>query len=116
MPTDPIPTGEAVPHGVIALDPGACPACLVCVRECPVWCITITSHDEPDASGDDRRPRTKTLLDKFEIDFGLCMYCGICVDTCPFDALSWQALPNYPADLAQGLKHGIAELDGWRQR
>jgi NADH-quinone oxidoreductase subunit I len=29
------------------------------------------------------------VLDEFTIDFGVCMYCGICVDVCPFDALAW---------------------------
>jgi NADH-quinone oxidoreductase subunit I len=33
------------------------------------------------------------VLDRFAIDFSLCMYCGICVDTCPFDALFWA--PDY---------------------
>ena len=27
------------------------------------------------------------MLDRFAIDGSLCMYCGICIDECPFDAL-----------------------------
>jgi ferredoxin len=26
---------------------------------------------------------------QFTIDFGQCMWCGICIDVCPFDALYW---------------------------
>ena len=33
--------------------------------------------------------RTRNVLDRFAIDYALCMYCGICVDVCPFDALFW---------------------------
>ena len=29
------------------------------------------------------------MLDRFAIDFSLCMYCAICVEVCPFDALHW---------------------------
>jgi NADH-quinone oxidoreductase subunit I len=29
------------------------------------------------------------VLDRFAIDYALCMYCGICVEVCPFDALLW---------------------------
>jgi len=29
------------------------------------------------------------VLDRFAIDWSLCMYCGICVEVCPFDALFW---------------------------
>ena len=29
------------------------------------------------------------MLDRFAIDFSLCMYCGICIEVCPFDALFW---------------------------
>ncbi|MFN8172940.1 MAG: 4Fe-4S binding protein [Candidatus Nanopelagicales bacterium] len=36
-----------------------------------------------------RRPRSVSVLDRFAIDYALCMYCGICVDVCPFDALHW---------------------------
>ena len=28
-----------------------------------------------------------SVLDRFDIDYALCMYCGICVEVCPFDAL-----------------------------
>jgi NADH-quinone oxidoreductase subunit I len=29
------------------------------------------------------------VLDRFAIDFSLCMFCGICIEVCPFDALHW---------------------------
>ena len=44
-----------------------------------------------------RRPRTVNVLDEFTIDWGLCMYCGICVEVCPFEALEWRSVTSVPA-------------------
>lgn len=82
-------------RGVIALDKGACTSCMVCVRECPTWCITLVAHQEK-VEEVGRRPKVENFLDKFEIDYSLCMYCSICVDSCPHDALFW-ASTNTPA-------------------
>lgn len=94
-------------HKSIALHPASCTSCMLCVRECPDWCISIEAHSEPDPDATQysnaRRPTTKNVLDKFTINFGDCMWCGICVEVCPFDALFWSQTPikssNNPADL-----------------
>ncbi|NLT31379.1 MAG: 4Fe-4S binding protein, partial [Propionibacterium sp.] len=40
----------------------------------------------------------------------LCMYCGICVEECPFGALEWAG--DHVGDVTEltGLRHGIDEL------
>ncbi len=77
-------------RGVIALLEDNCTSCMLCARECPDWCIYIDSHKETDPPGPDgARGRTHAVLDRFAIDFALCMYCGICIEVCPFDALYW---------------------------
>ncbi|MDQ5975046.1 MAG: NADH-quinone oxidoreductase subunit [Actinomycetota bacterium] len=100
-------------RGVIGLVASACTSCMICVRECPTWCITLGSHteqvDEPGA----RRPRSVNVLDAFAIDYGLCMYCGICVDVCPFDALHWSPAFDYSAVDRSGLRQGIERLESW---
>jgi len=98
------------PHARIALIAEQCTSCMVCVRECPTWCISLAAHQELDGDPGARRPRTVNVLDTFTIDWGLCMYCGICVDVCPFDALEWRAEPVAPTSAAEGLQHGIADL------
>ena len=39
------------------------------------------------------------------------MYCGICVEVCPFDALHWVRTYDYPAAEQAGLRHGIGRLE-----
>jgi NADH-quinone oxidoreductase subunit I len=100
-------------RGVIALIPEACTSCMLCVRECPTWCITLDSHTEQVSEEGARRPRAVIVLDDFRIDFGLCMYCGICVDVCPFDALKWGPDFDYAAAHRDGLIQSSERLASW---
>lgn len=100
--TSPVPPRT---RRVIALEPQSCTSCMVCARECPVWCISITSHSETAAPAAGGRPRTVHLLDRFDLDWSLCMSCGICVDVCPFDALFWAPVPDDAGRGRQDLVH-----------
>lgn len=102
-----------VQRGVIALDPAACTSCMLCVRECPTWCISLESHPEQIVEDGQRRPRTVNVLDTFVIDYGLCMYCGICIEVCPFDALEWRTQFDYPASTRDGLRQSTDDLAAW---
>ena len=101
----------------IALHPASCTSCMLCVRECPDWCITVDAHTEPDPDApgysNARRPSTKKVLDAFTIDFGACMWCGICVDACPFDALFWSSQP--PVAVIAGIDELAATLPSARR-
>lgn len=99
------------PHGNIRLIEDRCTSCLICARECPVWCITVQAHTEPDPGSEtSRRPRLHNVLDRFAIDWSVCMYCGICVDECPFDALVWGDGRVPPARSAGDLVHERDQL------
>ncbi len=96
-------------HGAIALSARDCTSCNLCVTECPTWCITLRSHTETLAEAAGGRSRKVKVLEEFTIDFGLCMFCGICVEVCPFDALAWVPEPVEPT-IAGTLVEGIDEL------
>ena len=108
-------TSESPPRrGVIALIPDACTSCMLCVKECPTWCIELDSHPEQiEESG--ARPRTVNVLDDFRIDYGLCMYCGICIEVCPFDALEWKPDFDYPSSSRSGLRQDAQKLSSWQE-
>lgn len=98
-------------HGSIRLVEERCTSCMICARECPAWCIAIDAHPEPlPDSPPGPRQRTHHVLDAFTIDWTLCLYCGICIDECPFDALEWAAARVSAAASAAGLRHGREEL------
>jgi NADH-quinone oxidoreductase subunit I len=101
-------------RGVIALIEENCTSCMLCSRECPSWCITIDSHSEPvPADPPGGRPRTRHVLDRFAIDFSLCMYCSICIEVCPFDALHWSPEFDYAETDIGALTHEKDRLRGW---
>ncbi len=100
-------------RGVIALVEENCTVCMLCSRECPDWCIYIDSHKETVAPKEGGRARTRNVLDRFAIDFALCMYCGICVEVCPFDALFWSPEFEYAEYGHEPLTHEKERLREW---
>lgn len=56
-----------------------CRACLACVRACPDFVLQLELTTDPE---------TKTKhIDDFVYEVAACMFCRLCVETCPFDAL-----------------------------
>jgi NADH-quinone oxidoreductase subunit I len=107
---DPAPRSR----GVIALKEENCTVCMLCSRSCPDWCIYIEGHKEkrpPRREGG--RERTVSILDRFDIDYALCMYCGICVEVCPFDALFWSPEFEYAEYEVDLLTHEKERLEEW---
>jgi NADH-quinone oxidoreductase subunit I len=51
-----------------------CTACTMCVKVCPVDCISLES-----VRGADKR----MVLASYDINIGRCMFCGLCVEVCP---------------------------------
>jgi len=116
-------------RGVIGLLEENCTVCMLCARECPDWCIYIDSHKEPvpsvpepstaagaPAAGGPAgrgRQRVRNALDRFAIDFSLCMYCGICIEVCPYDALFWAPEFSYAEPDLRDLTHERGRLRSW---
>lgn len=101
-------------RGVIALLEENCTACMLCARECPDWCLYIDSHKEtvPPAT-EAGRARQRNVVDRFAIDFSLCMYCGICIEVCPFDALFWSPEFDHATGDIRNLLQEKDELESW---
>jgi len=124
-------------RGVIGLLEENCTVCMLCARECPDWCIYIDSHKEPVPSAHELsvpeasaqqagtqpagapagrgRQRVRNVLDRFAIDFSLCMYCGICIEVCPYDALFWAPDFSYAEPDLHDLTHERGRLRDWMQ-
>lgn len=66
-------------RGFLHNDVPRCISCSMCVRICPVDCITLDSFMGPDK---------KRVLTQFDIDIGRCMYCGLCTEVCPTKCLT----------------------------
>jgi NADH-quinone oxidoreductase subunit I len=87
---------------------------MLCARECPDWCIYIEGHkEEVPPAKEGGRVRTRSTLDRFDIDYALCMYCGICVEVCPFDALFWTPEYEYSEYDVGSMLHGKERLTDW---
>ena len=103
-------------RGVIGLREDNCTACMLCVRSCPDWCIYIEGHKQlapPRRAGG--KPRQVNHLDRFDIDYALCKYCGICVEVCPFDALFWSPEYEYSETRIADLLHDKTKLAEWME-
>jgi NADH-quinone oxidoreductase subunit I len=61
-------------RGFLHNDIRTCTSCTMCVKVCPVDCISLES-----VRGADK----KMVLVSYDIDIGRCMFCGLCVEVCP---------------------------------
>lgn len=70
-------------HIELTVDPASgnpkCIVCLACQRACPSGCIALDGA-KPEGG-------TKKVLTKYTLDFTTCSLCGLCVESCNFDAI-----------------------------
>lgn len=63
-----------------------CTACKICETNCPNGTIqVITKMQLDEATG-----KEKKVLDKYIYDIGSCIFCALCTETCPQDAIDWK--------------------------
>ena len=74
-----------------------CTGCASCAKYCPLGIIKIVT----DPSGTATQDGDKYRVEVFDIDIGRCMFCGLCVEACPYDALF----------LGSGFERGVYKRD-----
>ncbi len=62
-----------------------CTACGLCQMNCPNGSITVISGIVTDQDSG----KVKRVLEKYQYDLGSCIFCDICVQVCPQDAIEW---------------------------
>lgn len=56
-----------------------CTGCGTCAKTCPQGSIDIMTSVKVEEN--------KYRVEKFEVDTGYCIFCGLCVEACPYEAL-----------------------------
>lgn len=83
-----------------------CIVCMACQKACPSACI--------DLDGAKVEGRKGKMLTRYNLDFTRCSLCGLCVESCKFDAIHFSRTYNvvsarkedFHYDLLQRLKEG----------
>jgi NADH-quinone oxidoreductase subunit I len=60
-----------------------CTGCAACAKYCPLGIIKIVTSPSETAPAEGDKYR----LEVFDIAINRCMFCGLCVEACPYDAL-----------------------------
>ena len=92
-------------RGFLEVDMDICTACLKCSAACPIDCINIDIEKVP--LSDDPAAKPVRAMVRFDIDLAKCMYCGLCQEPCPTNAI--RHTKHFEASV-QNLEHLLARF------
>jgi NADH-quinone oxidoreductase chain I len=72
-------TSRRIRGNELIWDKQKCTGCATCAKTCPQGVIHIVTSVKLEEN--------KYKVEKFEVDMGYCIFCGLCVEACPFEAL-----------------------------
>ncbi len=84
-----------------------CTGCATCAKACPQGAINIVTSVKPDEN--------KYFVEKYQVDTGYCIQCGLCVEACPYEALymgyAYERAKYRRGEVVQGKETMLATTD-----
>jgi len=79
-----------------------CTACLACQKACPTLALPLIR-------GDEKKGREKRAT-AYLWDSSRCLFCGLCVEACPFDAIALSQAYSTVAESRRELQFELEQL------
>jgi len=72
-------TSRRIRGNELIWDDMKCTGCATCAKTCPQGAIEIVTSTN--------LVENKYVVEKYQVDTGYCIQCGLCVEACPYEAL-----------------------------